>query len=122
MSNWCENYIRIETEDNALIKRICDGMKSDLFCFDFNKLIPMPNGALDCREWMQRNWGTNNLYSAEYCGDGEWHVTTANCPPCEALKELSRKHHCTVSCEFHVVHLDDEGVSHCFRCRDGEFI
>ena len=102
MSNWCENYIKAETEDNALIKRINDDMKSDLFCFDFNKLIPMPDGALDCREWMLRNWGTSNLYSAECLGDGEWHVTTANCPPYKVLEELSRKHGCKVVDSFSI--------------------
>ena len=102
MSNWCENYIRIETEDNALIKRISEEIKTELFCFDFNKLIPMPNGDLDCRKWMQRNWGTSNLYSAEYCGEGEWHVTTADCPPYKVLEELSRKYGCKVVDEFSI--------------------
>ena len=102
MSNWCTNKIKIETEDNALTRRIGEEMKSDLFCFDFNKLIPIPNDALDCREWMQKNWGTSNLYSAEYYGDGEWHVTTANCPPYKVLEELSRKYGCKVVDEFSI--------------------
>ena len=102
MSNWCTNKIKIETEDNALIRRISEEMKSELFCFDFNKVIPMPNGALDCREWMQRKWGTSNLYSAEYCGGGEWHVNTANCPPYKVLEELSRKYGCKVVDEFSI--------------------
>ena len=102
MSNWCENYIKFETADNALIKRIGDDMKSDLFCFDFNKLIPMPINIVNWSEWMQNNWGTSNFYNAEYCGDGEWHVTTACCPPCKVLEELSRKYGCAVTDSFNI--------------------
>ncbi len=62
----------------------------------------MPSSIEDHREWMMRNWGTNNLYDAEYCGDGEWHVTTANCPPYKVLEELSRKYGCKVMDEFSI--------------------
>lgn len=145
MPNWCCNTVKIESEDKELLKRVTDEMRSEESCFDFNKLIPMPPESEkfsydkcytdeererlevdDWYNWSYKHWGVKwNAGDSKIIGDGEWWFWTAWCPPEGIIKELSRKYHCTVSCEFWIENWDedeDEDKAHCFRYKNGEYI
>lgn len=63
MPNYCDNYLTIDGNPDTR-KKILELLKTDENCFDFEKVIPMPDyiyrGSVGKKE--KENYGENNWY------------------------------------------------------------
>ena len=84
MPNWCDNKGSIELKDGVdvekFIEKIGEKISDDQFRFDYNKMIPMPDGA-DWYEFNTTNWGckwndntsgTKYFYQPDDIDEGLW--------------------------------------------------
>lgn len=70
MPNHIQNVIKFKTTDEQFA-RIADFMSGEETAFDFDKLIPMPDGV-DWYHWSIENWGTKwNSYEVEVDSDSK---------------------------------------------------
>ena len=86
MPNWCENEVRVNG-DAKKVKEFMDFVKSDEQDFDFEKVIPFPNGEWDY-DWCIAKWDTKwnacrveKDFNPEYGDEVKYTFDTAWSPP-----------------------------------------
>lgn len=95
MPNWCYNDLTI-TGKPKMINKLLKQVKSDEQEFDFNNVIPMPNGV-DWYSWCIDNWGTKwNACDVTVSGDWEEgevniYLETAWSPPEPVFRKLAEQ-------------------------------
>lgn len=93
MPNWCQNEITV-SGDTEKVEEFMDFVKSDEQDFDFEKIVPLPNGEWDY-DWCIRNWDTKwnaTDVQAFKCGDEvEYNFLTAWSPPENIFRVLKEK-------------------------------
>lgn len=112
MPNWCSNELTIVGKPkmlNKLLKQITTTTSEagdEATSFDFNKVLPIPQGA-DWYNWCIENWGTKwNASDVAFFCDGDWldhyddstwesgevmiNFQTAWSPPVPVLTQLSK--------------------------------
>jgi hypothetical protein len=98
MPNWCENDLRIEGTE-AEVKRFIEFVKSDDYPFDFDKIIPEPEGN-QTNDWNIDHWGTKwNAHDTEIDDSNPswsseeyavtYHFETAWSPPEPVIKKAA---------------------------------
>ena len=96
MPNWCQNEVRV-IGNAEKVKEFMDFVKSDEQDFDFEKIIPLPNGEWD-REWCIEKWDTKwnacrvvKDFDPQYEDQVEYTFDTAWSPPEGIFKKLKEK-------------------------------
>lgn len=103
MPNWCDNAITITGKPKMLSKLLkqvettVSEAGDDSTLFDFNKIVPMPNGV-DWYSWSIENWGTKwNASDVVILDEYSWEegevifvFQTAWSPPVPVIKKLSK--------------------------------
>ena len=95
MPNWCHNEVTVQGEKKH-VKEFMDFVKSDKQEFDFEKIVPLPNGKWDY-DWCLSNWNTKwNACDVEKEVVDEFHEVTytfetAWSPPENILRVLKEK-------------------------------
>lgn len=95
MPNWCDNEVTVQGK-KEYVKEFMDFVKSDKHEFDFEKIVPLPNGKWDYY-WCLSNWSTK--WNAREVGkdfDDQVHAVTytfetAWSPPENILRVLKEK-------------------------------
>jgi len=96
MPNWCQNEIRV-CGDTEKVEEFIDFVKSDEQDFDFEKIVPLPNGEWDY-DWCIRNWDTKwnacrveKDFNPKYGDEVEYTFDTAWSPPENIFRVLKEK-------------------------------
>lgn len=95
MPNWCHNEVTVRGKEEYVIE-FMDFVKSDKQEFDFEEIVPLPNGKWDY-DWCLSNWSTkwnacnvekeveDELYEVTYTFETAWS------PPENILRVLKGK-------------------------------
>jgi hypothetical protein len=94
MPNWCENSVRVHGDPKE-VKEFVEFVKSKEQEFDFEKVVPLPNGEGD-NQWCVDNWGTkwnacDISVDIEDKEVAEYFFMTAWSPPEEIYWKLKEK-------------------------------
>ncbi len=97
MPNWCQNEIRV-CGDTEKVEEFMDFVKSDEQDFDFEKIIPFPNGKEWDYDWCIENWDTKwnacrveKDFDPKYGDEVEYTFDTAWSPPENIFRVLKEK-------------------------------
>jgi hypothetical protein len=120
MPNWVYNTITIEGTPEQ-VKEIAEYVKSDDSVFDFNKIIPAPEGCendsdFDWYSWNCENWGTKWNAGCSSKSDDVFEFQTAWSPPEPIFDALSEKF---PNIEIKVYWEEEQGFGEMFTIQDG---
>jgi hypothetical protein len=97
MPNWCQNEIRV-CGDTEKVEEFMDFVKSDEQDFDFEKIVPFPNGKEWDYDWCIENWDTKwnacrveKDFDPKYGDEVEYTFDTAWSPPENIFRVLKEK-------------------------------